>query len=562
MKVLPESFFEKHVIGSVFSDVKVLNLPNLEIQFLDRDDQAKQVNPFSNCCILTLPNNELDENALQTIWVDFPSCWWMNVSGNKIKSFDRLTIPLALSSLDLGKNPLTLDDLAHLSKTHILRLTLTLDQVAPLELAFDREWDALLSVTKSLNLVWVFNNHFISCRERGCIMQTFPPDHPDQPPSKTEGAWSSLFVNTRQSTIISATHHLERVDHVTDTVRLDMLFEDYLNECFLWNTFCHTVTVSNSIASKNMKKKPMLSNINSILFVPHRQRLDLSVLLTTRLMFTIPNPLFRDALLPPFAMTALVSLMRRISKIERMDIVQGQKSRLQVLGIQPFAATAATSSSVKYSTEFVPSFDGAYGFQFLRDALRYISFRFQTTEDDAHNHSIPYSELELEILQQLPDVPTKWAGYTTICKAETDAKWLRWVPFASRHAIFILNKAPSCPPLNGVCRSTKDQEFYLEMLPLLKAANMSLVDLDIVTMGPQVDGRAITNLARTANVASSGDAANSSGSGMNPSAHRRRLEMAMKLMQGKVLPFGMGLPKASLASLRWKASEDDIPHGQ
>eukprot|EP01033_Poteriospumella_lacustris_P019594 gene19594-14211_t len=294
MKVLPESFFEKHVIGSVFSDVKVLNLPNLEIQFLDRDDQAKQVNPFSNCCILTLPNNELDENALQTIWVDFPSCWWMNVSGNKIKSFDRLTIPLALSSLDLGKNPLTLDDLAHLSKTHILRLTLTLDQVAPLELAFDREWDALLSVNKSLNLVWVFNNHFISCRERVCIMQTFPPDHPDQPPSKTEGAWSSLFVNTRQSTIISATHHLERVDHITDTVRLDMLFEDYLNECFLWNTFCHTVTVSNSIAAKNMKKKPMLSNINSILFVPHRQRLDLSVLLTTRLMFTIPNPLFRD----------------------------------------------------------------------------------------------------------------------------------------------------------------------------------------------------------------------------------------------------------------------------
>jgi hypothetical protein len=560
MRVIAESFFRKHVVESKFQDVWVLNLPNLEVESLNREDEIKILDPFSHCCYLMLFNNRITHECLETIWVDFPSCWWIYLSSNRISKLSSGTIPLALSLLDLSNNPIPIDELSSLSLSHVLRLNLTTDNFPSIDASFDRSWDALLSISHRLHQIWVFNNHFISHSDRKYVLRNFPREDAAQAikPTQQRGAWSSLTISARQTTIINATHHLERIDHVSDTVRLDILLEDYMHECLIWNQYCHAVSLSNSVSVRYMKKKPLFSNINSVLFAPHRLRLDLSVLLTTRLMYSIPDTLFHDALaillsevissqdieaivnLPPFALTAMISLIKRISKLEKDDIQQGQISRLEVLGIQ-------TNTKPQYSSQFIPTFDSPLGFQFLRDAQRYMAFRFQTTEDDSRKISLPFSELEMEILQQLPDIVTKWCGYVSICKNEKESKLQRWVAFACRHAIFILNKAPSCPPLNGVCRNAKDQDCYLEIVPLLKAANMSLVDLDIVTMGPQVDGRTITNLLRTANL---------NNVDHQMSSQRRRLEVALKMLNGKVLPFGMGLPNATPASLHWKVSED------
>lgn len=581
-RVMPESFFRKYVPDNDFRTALVCNFPNLEITNLARDDESREASPFTKCCMMLLSGNLLDENGIEQIWVDFPSIWWVYLSMNKVAQLERVFFPMALGVLDLSLNPLHIEDFHNLASCHILRLYLSNNSIGRNNIALDADWDVQLAVTKNLPFVWVLNDLFIPYTNR----RFFASNHgkPAFSDETKDSGWTSLQVNDRQGSILQAMHHLERTDAVSDIVRLDILLEDYMQESLIWYNYSTKLDRANNCGIKvpTKRRKGYLSNLNSILFVPHRARLDLSVLLTNAVMFDIPHALLLDSAtillgqhvstadiealvtLPSFALSAVVSLLRRISKQEVIDTDEGHESRLLTLRINP-------ATTLKYQSDFIASYDGHHGFQFLRDAQRYIHFRFSTTggstssQRNVHDphYVAPYTELEREILAYLPDTPTKWCGYgDKIPTNEKEATKMRqkWLSFSARHSVFLLNKAPSCPPLNGICRSTKEQDYYLRLLPLLQAANMTLVDLDIVTRGPQADGRALSDAMKAANLHSNSIKGKTTEETTNTdcdmSEQRKRLIQGLDILQGKVLPFGMGLPRASVQSLRWQISDD------
>ena len=118
-----------------------------------------------------------------------------------------------------------------------------------------------------------------------------------------------------------------------DHLRLDVLLEDYLEEARVHNL--------HSTSSLPVNAMPTI-DIAQLLRVPHKQRLDLSVLLTTSIYLALPEKLLKDSLiilllpfiseadvqdlstLPLFVRTAVVSLIRRTCarEIDELRVLQ------------------------------------------------------------------------------------------------------------------------------------------------------------------------------------------------------------------------------------------------
>lgn len=95
-----------------------------------------------------------------------------------------------------------------------------------------------------------------------------------------------------------------------------------------------------------------------------------------------------------------------------------------------------------------------------------------------------FSELEMEILTKLPDTPTaNHAREYLAGVGKNTTSYRDWVSIACRHTVLALNKAPSCPSLTRPQTSLQAHNLYCEMLPLLRASNMTLSDLDIDLTG-------------------------------------------------------------------------------
>jgi hypothetical protein len=573
-----ESFFKKNLPSKIFSELRVVNLSGLEVTAVWRDETTREENKFLNASLIQLNTNSIQHSGLDSIWWEFISCWWLYLSNNRIASISNIQFPFCFGSLDLSANPFQLLDYSSLYSIHILRFSVSPDSILGEGKSVDPYWDKQLTVTKKLPNVWVYNENFIPSTDRLYFLQNNSSIQDDHFHNSN---WSSIKIQPRQSSLLSILHELNRIDDVTDEMKLTILLEDYLNEVYLWNDYCNNIQLSNNCAIKVAKKKPQIQNIDIILFLPHRKRLDLSILLTCSILFTIPIPLLIESVIilagefisksdiealvkqPLFVKTAMIALIRRITKLEYSDYEKGLLPRLALLNLNP-------SQDKVYHASFIPTFAGINGFQFLRTVYQYLHYRFDSTDSNHHHHhhlkTIPriesFSELELEILNNIPNIITKWSGFKCPLSKETkDISFHNWVSFVTRHAVFILNKAPSCPPLNTVCRSVKEQAYYCDLLPMLQAANMSLLDLDIITIGPELDGRMIPSNLLLLSSSSSSAATSASDYEEDLSTltdYQRRLHIANRILQGKILPFGVGLPKGHINQLRWKANEETI----
>ena len=495
-----------------------------------------------NACILSFPHNRLISSQISTIWKKFPSAWWVDLSHNNLKGLDA-SFPLALGLLALDGNDISNADFSNLIGTHILRLKITVGK--DLILGIHPTINAL--VASALPNVWVVNDDFIteSDRKTGAAGAAGASDTVTL---KKETEFMNKYGNERAMKLVRAVQNCPKGKY-SEYFRLEVLLEEYLQETCYFNCFVQQMTLQNNSSHRHVELMPFV-DIYALMVLPHRLRLDLTVVLTVALMLHIPKNLFREALLlllgqfltaddieqlynlPVFVKTALVCLLRRVSKKEHLEyetIKQCCPKPDRILTL------AHQKSLYTYADKAPPPLHylDTYGFQFLRPIKAYFDQPIEAiVEDPSLLHTVvPFSELELEILSKLPDVPTlsSAAEYFQDQSKEQGstnrASYQEWIPFAARHTVLLLTKAPSCPPLTRPQQSKAKQELYFEMMPLLRAAHMTLSDLDLGFTGPGKDGR----MHKQKSSASAGT---------------------------NCLAFGAGLPNANPElSLSWKVNE-------
>ena len=327
------------------------------------------------------------------------------------------------------------------------------------------------------------------------------------------------------------------------------------HQAFLLNKFTEALARSNLTAIKTTYMQNLTPNLTSgrslptinlypLLLIPHRLRLDLSVLLTASILYPIPFPVLNDTFmilfsrylsladiqclsqLPLFARTAIVCIIRRICRRE-LDELNGNG----FIFPKPSRAEFESINDINFDSSSL-TYMGVNGFHFLRPIKWYLlrpldaNLAGLTKPLNSGDHIQSFSEIEMEILENLPDTPTLSSSADMDEPSGTFSDsfvphYKRWSAYVARHTVLLLTKSPQCPPLTRAQTSKINQDIYSEMIPLLKAAQMTLEDLDVELSGPGNDGRVLRKGA------------------------------------GKVIPFGMGLPNAGPSSLVWNTQDMD-----
>lgn len=322
----------------------------------------------------------------------------------------------------------------------------------------------------------------------------------------------------------------------SESYRLDLLMDDYLQQAHLFN---HHPDVF--LYGKYSKIPTFLCH--KLLYIPHRVRLDLTALMTSAILFPMPNSLFRETMeqllipyltqeeihdliaLPNFMKTAIVSLSRRICVKEIQEL-----SLNGFLSPKPSFPSSSTENSTLKALELfstsspasppVASFPprDSNGFRYLSFLRNYLSQpiqRISRPHDPASSGLAPennsqFTEMELDLLKYLPDLPT-----LASCPHPSSAAYRDWVSLAARHAVILMSRSSNCPSLTKPQRSTTHEIVLKQLKPLLVAAEMTYDDLEITTTGPSIDGRTTK--------------------------------------KSNVLSFGAGVPDGRASSLTWNA---------
>ena len=325
------------------------------------------------------------------------------------------------------------------------------------------------------------------------------------------------------------------------------------------NKFTESLARSNLTAIKTTYMQNLTPNLTSgrslptidlypLLILPHRLRLDLSVILTASILFPIPFPVLNDTLmilfsrylsladiqclgqLPLFARTAIVSIIRRICRRE-LDEFNGNG----FIFPKPSRSEFEDLNDINFDSSSL-TFMGVNGFYFLKPIKWYLlrpldaNLAGVSKPPSSEDHTYIFSEIEMEILTNLPDTPTLTSSADmdeptgsfsdhSISMNSFVPHYKRWSAYVARHTVLLLTKSPQCPPLTKAQTSKINQDIYTEMIPLLKAAQMTLEDLDVELSGPGNDGR--------------------------------------KKGAEKVIPFGTGIPNAGPSSLVWNTQDMD-----
>lgn len=281
------------------------------------------------------------------------------------------------------------------------------------------------------------------------------------PVPETEKRWGTRVTNEREISILRLIQSISLDGLTADYCRLDVLLEDYLEEMRLTNEFHRrNLTIGN---------KEVILNVNmlQLLSIPKGIRLDLSVLLTAAVLFPLPKQLFKDSLLillsshlplhdilsycslPAFIYTAIVSIIRRICKKEfselnetkllsikptlkefphhsheilsgcsttpiMEDYVQGDDKMFMIILIDVNNDNSGIVITSVISLNFIASFMSPEGFNHLRPFRVFLERPIlQQYQKDTDLKSFSrarmslFTDLEMEILQQLPDIPTR-----------------------------------------------------------------------------------------------------------------------------------------------------------
>ena len=271
----------------------------------------------------------------------------------------------------------------------------------------------------------------------------------------TSGVWNRTFPCDRALNMLAVLQDQPLHDKLACDFKLDILLEDYFEEARIWNQFHHSV--GNTSSRLFTKLKPIIDPA-VLIHVPHRQRVDLSVLLTASIMFDLPSVVLEDAMvlllsqymeptcikslivLPLFAKTAFVSLIKRLCRTELEEVRVNNG-----LSQKPSLAALPRFDFNKYAGAHPPppTFKGSNGFYHLRGIKNYLQIpTMSKTKDIVSNDEslLPFSELEIEILQLLPDFPTR-----AVSRRQGNDPWTE---LCARHAVLLLSR---CVVLHAKC---------------------------------------------------------------------------------------------------------------
>lgn len=413
---------------------------------------------------------------------------------------------------------MSLDSLNAFSSTVIYRLNVDLsDEITRTKLL------------QSMHVVWVLNDDFIKSEEISSLT-----DGPGQGSSGHQSWFCGRTINEREKDAMDIlNNHLPCKHQFSNPFRLDVVLEDYLQQARIYNAHC----VIGQGQGAGCKKRMPEVRCECVLSVPHGARLDLSVLLTASILFEVPEGLFVETLemlllphgaspeevrdlasLPVFAKTSLINLIRRMCRREQAELEQyghclstpftgfksgrdGQNSLVEEAAVSKRGSTSslerkfvveAVTPDILRPPPVLPSPD-TQCFRFLKVIRSYLSSELpnrgtlsaaEHTGDSYSRRSVPFSEMELDLLHHLPDIVT-----IASCPPVTSAAYRDWVSLAARHSVVLMTRCPSCPPLTGTQRSKTHCDALKLLRPLLVAAEMTYEDLEIVTTGPTIDGR-------------------------------------------------------------------------
>lgn len=488
----------------------------------------------NNFCLEEILLLDLSDNRIETIhnlFEQFPSAWWIYLSNNKIKSLELKNLPNAIGTLNLRNNQLeSMESLKELSNMYIMRLYI--DEFK------DGKEIINSSVLAYLPNLWVLNDDFITSKEIESVSKssadtfTLPGIKPKNNNKFQSGNfyYGSANPHEKQSTFIVMVNDIPKNPSLVDAYKLDILLDDYLYEACVHNVKCPP------------KMRIPFFDISKILLLPHRMRLDLSVMLTAEILIFIPRDLLIECLaqllqpsnisrseivsllqLPGYTKTAIINIIRRIAKKELDELSQNK-------------IIVSKEKFISVDEYIKPDHDG---YRFVKSIHAYLRSDIPTivvkAADISRSHE--YSEMELEFLSKLPDVITR-----STCPSKEDAGYNSWVSLAARHTVVLLTRVPSCPSLLKSHKTKKEQDLYCLMLPLLDAAAMTHRDLRIAMTGEEIDGRSQLP---------------SSDHHKMPSNIRdtKSLLELRKMNTGAVIPYGAGMPKGSAEKLSWNTKE-------
>ena len=426
----------------------------------------------------------------------------------------------------IRENNISDSELKHLEEVHILRLNLGWNKNNSVHFHFANRY-------KCLNIapfVWVFDDDYIPAsvflQVQGNKMTTY----------RDSSVWVvQSRVREREANILCAMENSPGNSILMDFYRLDILLEDYLDEAIIHNQF---VSENNSLV---MKPKPIIDTYK-LIHMSHASRLDLSAVLTLSIIIDIPVDIFAEGILrrmhphfnlaeiidvltlPLFAKTTVVSLIRRICRRELLEMSGSVKFISKP--VRSVAESWPLSIDVQRPASFAVD---PTGYRHLRYCKMYLDNSSATIGAASYCkfEVVSFSDLELELLRILPDVPTR----TDSVMPESDGAdaYSSWVSLSARHSIILIARSINIPSFTRPQTSKTDQVTYEKLLPALHAAKMSYSDLDIQSTGPDIDGRP-TNVKYL----SKGTDKKYSGSSSS-----------------SVLPFGAGIPKGKPNLLSW-----------
>lgn len=363
--------------------------------------------------------------------------------------------------------------------------------------------------------------------------------------------------------------------------------------------------------------------------------------------------------MPSYIKTSIVSILRRITRKEYEEWIEGgstynmkmkkkptrnieeivrstlinairAQKKSNIINIKKkkdfFLKTESLSNKNQIEDEFeediytyeglidnfpTPTYEGSEGFLFLRSIKEYLQINDgsvdgkKESENDRersiHKDTIPllpFSEIEIEILNVMPDCPTLWIVYQDIHEKlhndiKNDSKKLdngigvgdasifdlnvnslaNWVSFSARHISLLINRFSLCPSLLRMPNSLHDMNKYLDLFGLLYIGGMSFIDLEFKNTGSLINGRSDGNLMKKTNSINmkNFDEKNkklldkmlnnnvNEFKILNISSSRRifRLQAMKKLLSYDILPFGVGLPKSTFEDLVWNIQNEE-----
>jgi hypothetical protein len=464
-----------------------------------------------NISLVDASHNNL--KSIDVVWFKLcPSAWWIDASFNQITEINMELLPYAMGSLNLSSNCLSLKNLCALRSTYILRLKLLGGSDANCSILSNLNPTSYRPTAINLLInTWVLDDKFISHMERVASSKyssntddDFNQETPLLANDHIRQQWGTRIASEREISIMRLVQCIPLDGASSDHCRLEVLLEDYLEEARLIATFNRS-----HLSCGKTKMSSTSVNMLQLLSVPHKIRLDLSVLLTASVLFTLPKQLLKDTLvqllsphipladipcycsLPSFVNTAVVSVIRRICRKELQELTE-----MHTIPSKPTCKdfpkhTNEYLSGLFYSDQsedpVPPTYIGSLGFNHLLPFKRYmerpISEGIHNTLGPAVPSEIAFSSLELEILNNLPDVPC--VCFPTSSN-ESDIKWLG---VAARHTILLMSTAPGFPCFTRTLRNKVDQGLCDQLAPILEAARIGIPEAELEQAGAEFDIR-------------------------------------------------------------------------